>query len=267
MCGSICQDLFLVHRRVAAFGDNVCAVFGRHNFIANNLPFAVAVLEKMKYASNLPLPFVYWICRSYLHCDALACSAWRLERHRRPVGTPESCLLSEEHSRPGVSAPQPCVSSPLLCFARRALKAGRRHRGVLTERQGQPCAPSAAGLPTIAQAPPGHHGRKCVSSDWLAVRLNPLAALRSHVSMTNLRGRVRAFPHSLPPRERNTWMDVGRLNIYLLRPRRAAGHWQRSQLLICRILYYLLGFVSFLFRRRLELERLLLEVDLRTKLI
>lgn len=154
---------------------------------------------------------------------------------------------------------------PALVFC--AFKGGRRHRGVLTERRGQPCAPSTAALPTIAQAPPGHHGRKWVSSDWLAVRLNPLAALRSHVSMTNLRGRVRAFPHSLPPRERNTWMDVGRLNIYLLRPRRAAGHWQRSQLLICRILYYLLGFVSFLFQRRLEFERLLLEVDLRTKLI
>lgn len=35
--------------------------------------------------------------------------------------------------------------------------------------------------------------------------------------MTNLRGRVRAFPHSLPLAENNSWVDVGRLNIYLLK--------------------------------------------------
>lgn len=49
--------------------------------------------------------------------------------------------------------PPSCVS-PLSCFVRRVFKVGRC-RGVLTERRGQPCAPSDSGLPTIAQAPPG----------------------------------------------------------------------------------------------------------------
>lgn len=40
---------------------------------------------------------------------------------------------------------------------------------------------------------------------------------QEHVSMTNLRGRVRAFPHSLPLRENNSCVDVGRLNIHLLK--------------------------------------------------
>lgn len=33
-----------------------------------------------------------------------------------------------------------------------------------------------------------------------------------HVSMTNLSGRVRAFPHSLPLRQNNSCVDVGRFN-------------------------------------------------------
>lgn len=35
-----------------------------------------------------------------------------------------------------------------------------------------------------------------------------------HVSMTNLSGRVRAFPHSLPLRQNNSCVDVGRFNTY-----------------------------------------------------
>lgn len=66
--------------------------------------------------------------------------------------------------------------------------------------------------------------------------------------MTNLRGKVRAFPHSLAPREREQQpcVDVGRLNILVKRLYQAPGHSQCSELLILRD-FYLLSIVVFFF--------------------
>ena len=80
----------------------------------------------------------------------------------------------------------------------------------LSGRQGQPFGPSAyafspvlkrIGSQRAASAPPVNSFLKLIGCQAQSIHCP-----QEHVSMTNLRGRVRAFPHSLPLRGRTTVM-------------------------------------------------------------
>lgn len=112
----------------------------------------------------------------------------------------------------------------------------------LNRHQGQPFGPSAQCLPTIAQV-------HWVTTNSLGTTENGFLQLigcqaqsilcpQELVSMTNLSGRVRAFPHSLLPRENNCLCRCGQIKYILVKRQcKALGHWQCSELLICGILF------------------------------
>lgn len=94
-----------------------------------------------------------YLARTALFCPMLGTALETSGDDCNPV-----CCLKNIPDLESQLAPS-CVL-PLSCFVRRVFKAGRQRRGVLTERRGQPCAPSGLGLPTIAQAPPGSQREK-----------------------------------------------------------------------------------------------------------
>lgn len=96
--------------------------------------------------------------------------------------------------------------------------------GVLTDTRGthvdhQPSAfpPSLKHAGSQAVAQPALAPQENAFLELIGCQAQSIRCPQEHVSMTNLRARVRAFPHSLPLAENNSWVDVGRLNIYLLK--------------------------------------------------
>ena len=127
------------------------------------------------------------------------------------------------------------------------------HGGVLTDARGSrldhqpsafPPALKRIGSQRAALAPPENGFLELIGCQAQSIRCP-----QEHVSMTNLRGRVRAFPHSLPLRERTTAMcRCGQIKCILVkRQYKASGHWQCSELLIWGVFYflYLLSTVMF----------------------
>lgn len=127
------------------------------------------------------------------------------------------------------------------------------HGGVLTDARGSrldhqpsafPPALKRIGSQRAALAPPENGFLELIGCQAQSIRCP-----QEHVSMTNLRGRVRAFPHSLPLRERTTVMcRCGQIRYILVkRQYKASGHWQCSELLIWGVFHflYLLSIVMF----------------------